>query len=186
MLRSPLIGCIFTAACALLVMPGTLCARAETVDSNPLNRQPEVQETFQLFYNMDYDEALPRFEKIQRDHPNDAMATAYLLDAVEFRELNRLDLLDTTFYANDGFLTGKHTVVEDPKMRDRVKELTDQAVDEANQQLKANQNDVNALFARGWAKSLDAVYLAMVERSFSPALHLAGQAHSDHEKVLQL
>jgi len=102
---------------ALLLMPGTLCARVETVDTNPLNRQPEVQEAFQLFYNMDYDEALPRFEKIQREHPNDPMATAYLLDAVEFRELNRLDLLDTTFYANDGFLTGKHTVVEDPGVR---------------------------------------------------------------------
>ena len=63
---------------------------------------------------------MPRFEKIHGEHPGDPMATAYLLDAVLFRELNRLDLLDTTFYANDGFLTGKHTVVENPQVRDRV------------------------------------------------------------------
>jgi tetratricopeptide (TPR) repeat protein len=186
MLRSPLIGCIFTAACALQVMPGTLCARAETVDSNPLNRQPEVQETFQLFYNMDYDEALPRFEKIQRDHPNDAMATAYLLDAVEFRELNRLDLLDTTFYANDGFLTGKHTVVEDPKVRDRIRALGDQAVNQANAALKTNPNDVNALFTRGWVRSLEATYAAMVERAFVGSLKEALGARSDCDRVLQL
>jgi hypothetical protein len=37
-----------------------------------------------------------------------------LLDAVIFQELYRLDLLDTTFYANDGFLTGRHATEEDP------------------------------------------------------------------------
>jgi tetratricopeptide (TPR) repeat protein len=59
-------------------------------------------------------------------------------------------------------------------------------VNEANQQLQTNPNDVNALFARGWAKSLEATYLAMVERSFGSALRLASQAHSDHARVLQL
>jgi tetratricopeptide (TPR) repeat protein len=186
MLRIALTGSIATGVWALLLMPGTLCARAETVDTNPLNRQPEVQQAFELFYNMDYDEALPRFEKIQREHPNDPMATAYLLDAVEFRELNRLDLLDTTFYANDGFLTGKHTVVEDPRVRDRVKALGDQAVNQANAELKANPNDVNALFARGWVRSLEATYGAMVERAFVGSLKEALGARSDCDRVLQL
>ena len=43
-----------------------------------------------------------------------------LLDAVVFQELYRQDLLDTTFYANDGFLTGKHATEEDPKKRDQI------------------------------------------------------------------
>lgn len=162
------------------------CAAAATVDTDPLNHDPKVREAFERFYIMDYPGAISRFETIQNEHPHSPIATDYLLYTNVFSELFRLDLLDTTFYANDGFLTGKHTVVEDPKMRDRIKALTDQAVDQANQQLNANGNDVNALFARGWAKSLDAVYLAMVERSFSSALHLAGQAHTDHAKVLQL
>jgi tetratricopeptide (TPR) repeat protein len=114
------------------------------------------------------------------------MATAYLLDVVLFRELNRLDLLDTTFYANDGFLTGKHTVVENPKVRDRIRMLGDQAVNQANAELKANPNDVNALFARGWAKSLEATYAAMVERAFVGGLKQALGPHSDCERVLQL
>ena len=186
MLRIALTGSIATGVWVLLLMPGTLCVRAETVDTNPLNRQPEVREAFQLFYNMDYDEALPRFEKIQREHPNDPMATAYLLDAVEFRELNRLDLLDTTFYANDGFLTGKHTVVEDPRVRDRIRALGDQAVNQANAELKTNPNDVNALFARGWVRSLEATYAAMVERAFVGSLKEALGARSDCDRVLQL
>jgi len=156
------------------------------VETNPLNRDPKVREAFDYFYIMDYNSAISRFETIRSEHANNPIATDYLLYTIVFKELFRLDLLDTTFYANDGFLTGKHTVVEDPHTRDQIKDLTDQAVDEANQQLKTNEKDINALFARGWAKSLDAVYLAMVERSFSSALHLAGQAHADHDKVLQL
>ena len=186
MLRPGFAGCIAAAVCASLMMPGAVCARAERVDTNPLSQQPEVQEAFQLFYNMDYDDALPRFEKIQREHPNDPMATAYLLDAVEFRELNRLDLLDTTFYANDGFLTGKHTVIEDPKVRDRIRALGDQAVNQANAELRANPNDVNALFARGWVRSLEATYAAMVERAFVGGLKQALGARSDCDRALQL
>ncbi len=161
-------------------------AVAATVDTDPLNREPQVREVFDRFYIMDYPGSISGFEAIRSQHPKNPLATAYLLYASLFKELFRLDLLDTTFYANDGFLTGKHTVVEDPQVRDQIKGLSDQAVDEANEQLKTNPNDVNALFARGWTKSLEATYLAMVERNFGSALHLASQAHSDHVRVLQL
>jgi len=170
----------------LLLIPAAQCARAATVDTNPLNREPEVQDAFQHFYNMDYDAAMVRFEKIHSDHPGNPIATDYLLDAVLFRELTRLDLLDTTFYANDGFLTGKHTVTEDPKLRDRVKALTEEAVSEASAELKTSPNDVNALFARGWARSLEATYLGMVQRAFGAGLKQALGARSDCDRVLQL
>ncbi len=186
MLRSLPRGCLWAALCVLLLAPGWLRAGTEKVDTDPLNLQPEVQEAFQHFYSMDYDDALARFERIQREHPGNPIATVYVLDAVVFRELNRLDLLDTTFYANDGFLTGKHTVTEDPKVRERVRALADETVGEANAALRANSSDVNALFARGFAKSLEATYSAMVERAFVGALKQALGAHSDCEKVLQL
>ncbi|HEX3437033.1 MAG TPA: hypothetical protein VHT24_09740, partial [Pseudacidobacterium sp.] len=125
------------------------------MSTNPLNRDPGVREAFDRFYIMDYDGAISRFETVQGAHPNDPIATDYLLYTTLFKELYRLDLLDTTFYANDGFLTGKHTIVEDPHARDQINALCDKAVDQSNAQLKSNENDVNALFARGWAKSLE-------------------------------
>lgn len=172
--------------CAALRPATALAAGASVVDSDPLNNTPAVREAYQRFYNLDYDGALSRFQQIAAQHPSEPIATTYVLNCVLFRELYRLDLLDTTFYANDGFLTGHHTVVEDTKVRDQVNQLTDRAVGLANDRLKANQNDVNALFARGWARSLKATYLGMVERSFGSGLHLALQARSDHERVLQL
>jgi len=161
-------------------------AAAQTVDTDPLNRDPLVRVGFEYFYNMDYADALVTFEKVQIEHPSNPIATDYILYVTIFRELFRLDLLDTTFYANDGFLTGKHTVVEDPQVRDQVKALADKAMNQANDELKRNPNDENALFARGWARSLEAVYLAMVERSFGSALKMAYGAKNDNERVLEL
>jgi tetratricopeptide (TPR) repeat protein len=186
MLRLGVFVRVFLSCLVLVLVPVAALAAPETVDTDPLNRTPEVREAFQHFYSMDYNNALERFERIHREHPGDPMATDYLLDATLFRELNRLDLLDTTFYANDGFLTGKHTVVEDPHVRDRIRALTDEVNDEANAELKANPNNVDALFARGWAKAFVAIYDALVERSFPAALRSAVSARGDCDKVLQI
>jgi len=161
-------------------------AAASTVDTDPLNHDPLVREAFEHFYNLDYDGALSRFERIAAAHVDDPIATTYVLDCVLFRELYRLDLLDTTFYANDGFLTGKHTVAEDLKVREQVNDLSEKAVQLSDARLKANPHDVDALFARGWARSLHATYLAMVQRSFGSGLHVALQARSDHDHVLDM
>jgi hypothetical protein len=105
---------------------------------------------------------------------------------VVFQELYREDLLDTTFYANDGFLTGRHATSEDPKTRDRILALADEAVREADWRVSKNPYDVDALYARGWARSLKCTYLAMVERSFGAGFRLATKAKDDEMRVLQL
>ena len=123
---------------------------------------------------------------MQAQNPDNPLAVDYVLDTVIFRELYRLDLLDTTFYAHDGFLNGKHAVAADPAVAERVNSLFNKAIDLSDQQLSKNPEDVDALFARGWARSLRAVYIGLVERSFVSALHVALQARSDNEKVLRL
>jgi hypothetical protein len=156
------------------------------VHSAALNYDPAVREAWQHFYNFDFDGALSRFEQVESTHPKDPLATAYVLHCILFRELYRLDLLDTTFYANDGFLTGKHTVVEDMKVRDLVDQLYNKTAGQADAVLRDKPDDVNALFARGWARSLRATYMAMVERSFVSALRTALDARTDHGRVLEL
>jgi tetratricopeptide (TPR) repeat protein len=156
------------------------------IDTNPLNLDPQVRQAYQHFYILDYDGALSRFEKVQAANPASPLAVDYVLDAVVFRELYRLDLLDTTFYAHDGFFSGKHVVAADPAVADRVNSLYTKAVDLSEQQLSKNPDDVDVLYARGWARSLRAVYIGLVQRSFVSALHVALQARSDNEKVLRI
>ena len=151
-----------------------------------MNYDPAVREAYEHFYNLDYPGAVERFERYHQLHPKDPQATAYLLNALIFEELYRQDLLDTTFYANDGFLTGRHATEEDPKVRDRVFSLADEAVAEADWRLSRNPNDVDALFARGWVRSLRCTYVAMVERAFGTGFHLALKAKDDTNRALEI
>ncbi len=156
------------------------------IDTDPLNLDPLVRQAFQRYYILDYDGALSGFETVQAQNPTSPLAVDYVLDTVIFRELYRLDLLDTTFYAHDGFLNGKHAVNADPAVAEQVNSLFTRAIDLSGQQLSKDPEDVDALFARAWARSLRAVYIGLVDRSFVSALHVALQARSDDEKVLRL
>jgi hypothetical protein len=159
---------------------------ASPAHTNPLNLDPQVKDAFAHFYLLDFPGTVERLEKFHSEHPTDPQATALLLDAMLFQELYRLDLLDTTFYANDGFLTGRHATQEDPKMRDRIMGLADEAIHEADWRISRNPNDIDALYARGWARSLKCTYLAMVERGFGAGFRLALKAKDDEMRVLQL
>jgi tetratricopeptide (TPR) repeat protein len=177
-MRWPIIGVLW------LAIAGS--AWAATVDTNPMNYDPQVRAAFKDFYNLDYAGAVQSFERYHAEHPGDPQATAYLLNAIIFQELYHEDLLDTTFYANDGFLTGRHATEEDPKKRDQIFALADEAVQESDWRLSQNPNDVNALFARAWVRSLRCTYVAMVERAFGTGFHLATKARDDAARVLEL
>jgi hypothetical protein len=159
---------------------------ASAAHTNPLNLDPLVKEAYSRFYLLDFPGATERFERFHEMHPGDPQPTALLLNAILFQELYRLDLLDTTFYANDGFLTGRHATQEDPKMRERILSLADEAVHEADWRINQNPNDVDALYARGWARALKCTYIAMVERGFSTGFRLATKARDDETRVLHL
>ena len=173
-----------------LALALTLAAARQTwagaAHTNPLNNDPLVKDAFSHFYLLDFPGAIERLERFHAEHPGDPQASALLLDAIVFQELYRLDLLDTTFYANDGFLTGRHAVQEDPQMRDRIFAMADEAVREADRRIGQNPRDVDALFARGWARSLRCTYVAMAQRGFGAGFRLASKAKDDAVKVLQL
>ena len=177
---------IWIGSCGFALLAAASLSWASEAHTNPLNREPQVREAYVHFYNLDYPGAVERFERIHEAHPGDPQATALLLNALIFQELYRQDLLDTTFYANDGFLTGRHATEEDPKTRDRILGLADEAIHEADLRIAHNPNDVDALFARGWVRSLKCTYVAMVERTYGAGFRLATKAKDDEERVLQL
>lgn len=170
----------------LIALLSVLSEAQGRVHTNAMNLDPQVREAYHYFYLLDYPAAVQRFQRIHQQHPDDPHATTMLLEAVVFQELYRQDLLDTTFYANDGFLTGKHATDEDPKKRNEIFALADEAVREADSRIDKNSRDVDALFARGWARSLRCTYVAMVQRGFSAGFRLAGKAKDDCAKVLEI
>jgi tetratricopeptide (TPR) repeat protein len=178
-------SCMLSLLFALL-WPVAVHAQERVIQTNPLNRKPEVRAAYDRFYTLDYNGALSRFQKVQQAHPEDPMAADYVLETVLFHELYNLGLLDTTLYAHDGFLSGKHQVAEDKAFTAHIEDLSSKAIHLAEQQLQKNPKNVDALYARGWSKSLHATYMGLVQRSFISALRLALQARDDNDHVLEM
>ncbi len=148
-------------------------------------RDPQTDAAFDHFYNMEYDRAIPEFEKILEKRPKDPFAVNHLLMAVLMRNLYETGGMNTGDYSNDSFI-GHAPRPTDQKVKDRIKELARRAEALEEQQLKENPKDVNALYCRGVTRAQFAVYTGLVERAWFSALRNAVGARHDHEHVLEL
>jgi tetratricopeptide (TPR) repeat protein len=172
---------------AFLPLPSAEGQRFDSAaHTDPVNLTPEVREAFDRFYVLDYEAALARFEAVQRAHPQSSIAIGNVLLTVVFRELYRQDLLDTTYYAHDSFLTSKRNVPVPQAVRDRVESLTNAAVALADQQIKANPNDANAYFARGYARGMHAAFITLVDHSYVAAARQGLASRNDSEATLKI
>jgi tetratricopeptide (TPR) repeat protein len=103
-----------------------------------------------------------------------------------FRELYHQDLLDTTYYAHDSFLTSKRNVPVPPDIRARIESLTNSTIALCDQQIKANPNDANAWFARGYARGMHAAFITLAEHSYVAAARQGYAARGDSEQTLKI
>jgi tetratricopeptide (TPR) repeat protein len=179
----------------LLLLPAAAARPSSAVDTrssgsaqhtDPLNLDPAVREGYERFYILDYEGALARFEPVLKAHPNEAIAYGYVLMTTVFRELYHQDLLDTTYYAHDNFLTSKRSVPVPDATRQRIESLTDAGIKLCDDRIKANSQDKNAFFARGYIRGMHAVFITLVDHSFVTAARQGYAARSDSEQVLKL
>jgi tetratricopeptide (TPR) repeat protein len=150
------------------------------------NNDVNTRKGFDNFYNLDYDKSISEFEAALQAHPDDPFAVNHLLSAAIFKELLRIGALDTEAYASDNFLDKKNLQPLDPKVHDRVNQLSAQSIALSDARLVKNPNDVNALYARGVARGLKSTYMGMAEHAWFAALRSALGARRDHERVLEL
>lgn len=180
------------AAAVLLLLPVANARAAGAGQPNaaqhtdPINLGQDVRDARVLFYNLDYDASLSRFEAVQRANPQSAIAIGYVLTVVVFRELYHQDLLDTTYYAHDSFLSSKRSVPVPEATRQRIESLTDSAIELCNRQLHENPRDANALFARGYARGIHASFITLVDHSYFAAARQGLAARNDSEDVLKI
>src|SRR5271157_2139110 len=153
MKRCQLVLCVLSLGCILAAEVVLSDVRAAATDSVPVPTRADndaaTRKGFDHFYNLEYDKAIHEFEVAQQAHPDDPFAVNHTLAGVIFKELYRTGALDTEAYAGDSFLNKKPLAPLDPKVRDRVKQLSDQALALSQARLDKNPNDVDALYARG-------------------------------------
>lgn len=150
------------------------------------NNDVNTRKGFEDFYNLEYDKSIREFEAAVQAHPDDPFPVNHLLSAVIFKELYRIGALDTEAYATENFLNKKYLQPLDPKVHERVDQLSARSVELSEQHLATNPNDVNALYARGVARGLRATYMGMAQHAWFGALRSALGARRDNERVLEL
>jgi tetratricopeptide (TPR) repeat protein len=168
---------------------GAWCAGAHAqanLHTDPLNFDPVVKQGMEKFYNLDWDGALKIDEEVARQHPNDPMAWNYMLTTLVFKELYHQDLLDTTYYARDSFLTTKRDINVAPAVRAKIEELVNRVEGLCDAELKANPRDANAYFARGYAKGMHAAFITLVDHAFAAAARQGYSARNDSEQALKI
>jgi tetratricopeptide (TPR) repeat protein len=173
----------------LLALGGPLSSTAANLPApavpTRVDNDANTRKGFDHFYNLEYDKSIHEFELAQQAHPDDPFAVNHTVAGVIFRELLRIGALDTEAYAGDSFLT-KTAATVDPKVRERVIQLTEQALALSQAQLDKNPNDVDALYARGATRALRATYTGIVDKAWFAGLRGAVAARHDEERVLEL
>jgi tetratricopeptide (TPR) repeat protein len=173
-------------AAALLAGGAVRAQPVSAAHSDPLNFDPLVRQGYQRFYSMDFDGAWRIFSQVAHEHPQDAMALDYLQLTAVFRSLYSLDLLDTTYYAHDSFLSNKRDTPVPAAERDQIEGLTNRIVAMCDAELRSNPNDKNALFARGFAEGMHAVFIVLADHQFAKGARQGLDARNDSEAVLKL
>jgi tetratricopeptide (TPR) repeat protein len=153
--------------------------------ASSVTHDPQVDTAFSHFYNMEFDQATHDFENILARHPRDPSAVNHLLTSVLEHELYDTGAMNTGEYANDSFIGQTHRP-GDPKVNRRIQQLVVLAEGLEEEELKANPNDVDALYARGVTRADFALYTALIERAWFSALRNGVGARRDHERVLEL
>jgi hypothetical protein len=177
---------LFAPFLLFLLLATPLLANTPNPHTDPINLTPEVREAHNLFYNLDYDGALSRFEAIQRANPQNPMAANYVLMTLIFRELYHQDLLDTTYYAHDSFIFSKRDVSVPEAIHQRIDKLTDSIVAMCDQQIKQNPNNPNTYFARGYAKGMHSAFLTLAFHSYYASARQGLSSRQDSEEALRL
>jgi len=154
--------------------------------TDPLNLDPVVRDGYDHFYILDFEGALSRFESVLKEHPQEPMAYGYVQMATVFRELYHQDLLDTTYYAHDSFLTSKREVPVAAATRQRIEFLTNAGIKLCDDRLRTDPNDKNAYFARGYLRGIHAAFITLVDHAYVTAARQGYVARNDSEQALKL
>jgi hypothetical protein len=152
--------------------------------------QPSAQldklraEGYEALFNLDYETARSRFQKMIDLAPDDPAGPECLATSFWIQQLNESWKLNATLYSDKA--ETKEKVKVDQRQADEFHKWTRRARQLAEKRLKQNARDVEALYLLGAAEGLEAAYGAGVEHKYMAALRTGSSAVDHHRKVLEL
>jgi tetratricopeptide (TPR) repeat protein len=150
----------------------------------PLAAADPVAEGWDHFYNLDYAAAVRSFRQSVAAKPADPSSYNYLAQAILYGELYRLGVLESEMLTGNNYFLRTDKLRPSAQVNSEFLETVRKAIDLAR--LRANQQEVRALYALGSSYGLLANYEFMVQKNWKAAVSNGAEARNYHRQVLNL
>ena len=146
-----------------------------------------IDGALQRMYNQDYPAAHEILDRYIATRPADPLPYAFRASAYLFYELDRLGVLESEFLTDDKQIAEKKKKVSpDPVNREKFVRAVHDVETRADEILKSNPNDPQALFAMCIAQGVSTDYMAFVEKKQFSSLSVAKRSNSYAQRLLKL
>ena len=130
-----------------------------------------------------FEAAQREFAGWQREHPQDPVGPASEAAGLLFAEFDRLGVLESQFFIKDAAFAARPKVTPDPAVKSRFEAALARAEAQAQQSLKNDAKNHDALFTMTLVYGLRADYAGLIEKRNVGALSYTRQASDWGEKL---
>ena len=145
---------------------------------------PELDAGFHLLYELKPEEARNQFETWHESNPEDPLGSASVAASYLFEEFIQQGVLTSEFFRDNKRFLGKIPLKPDPKLRSAFFAADKQAQDLAQQRLRTNPGDANALFAMTLSLGMEADYASLIDKHQLDSLKMIREADKYAQKLL--
>jgi tetratricopeptide (TPR) repeat protein len=149
-------------------------------------QQTLIDQGFNHFYNLDYDQAIADFEKAIAQNPGVPDLHNHLAQSLIFREMFRNGALESELVSGSNSFLRRPKLNPAPETEKRILEEIGKAMSLADAQLKRNPKDTAAMYAGGIAYGLRSDYFWVVKKAWRDALRDATAARKLHNRISEL
>lgn len=145
-----------------------------------------VDDGYEHFYNLEYDQALADFNKAIALDPGNPDLHNHAAETIVFQEMFRDGALESELVTGNNSLLRRAKLNPTPETRKHFLGEVQKALDLAQARLRRNPNDTAALYAMGITYGLRSNYYFLVQKAWVDALHDATTARKLHNRVSEL
>lgn len=147
---------------------------------------PPLDPVFERLYNFDFDAADRLLDAHLDSHPADHFAHCIRASSLLFRELDRLAILESEFFADDERIRDRRKLKPDLLLRQRLFASVARARATAESALKHSPESADAMFSMALSFGIQTDYLALVEKRQLGSLSYAKQSQAWGARALRL
>jgi hypothetical protein len=169
-----------------LIFACSLVLSAADPISTPVRAVPSIDAGYRQMYNLEFDQAHRTFSDWERQHPADPLGPASNAAAYLFAEFDRLNILHSEFFVEDGLFKRRSKTTPDPAARQAFDAEIAKAEQLSDGILKGSPQQTAAMFAKTIALGLRADYLALIERRDLDSLKIVKSSRALAENLLSI